>query len=204
MALIDCAECGKQLSDKALACPHCGAPPTVATDSQATTKPSTKTSSTVRLIVAVLILGIVVLFAWGVWRAMPREKAAPLSAGLKETLRQPKKIVNARVQLNEGQHVQYSFTLNSDARVQVKVTAQPKQVDVMLMTRPQAEKFREAAGNLFGGQYAYQKALSSQSVLQMNRTGALPRGEWSIIVKRPSEALLFQDPTDAEIVVTVY
>jgi hypothetical protein len=38
----------------------------------------------------------------------------------------------------------------------------------------------------------------------MDRTEALPRGEWSIIVKRPSEALLFQDPTAADIVVTVY
>src|SRR5688572_26286797 len=26
MALIDCAECGKQVSDKAAACPHCGNP----------------------------------------------------------------------------------------------------------------------------------------------------------------------------------
>jgi len=194
MALINCAERGKQLSDKASACPQCGAPP----------KPSPKTSSTVRRIVVVLMLGIAVLFAWGVWRVIPRAKAVPLSADLKVALRQPKKVVNERVQLNEGQHVQYSFTLNSYARIQVKVTAQPKQVDVMLMTRPQAEKFREAAGKLFDGQYSYQKALSSQSVLHMNRTEALPRGEWSIIVKRPSEAMLFQDPTAAEIVVTVY
>lgn len=27
MALIDCAECGRQVSDKAAACPNCGAPP---------------------------------------------------------------------------------------------------------------------------------------------------------------------------------
>ena len=26
MALINCTECGKQISDKALACPNCGAP----------------------------------------------------------------------------------------------------------------------------------------------------------------------------------
>lgn len=26
MALIDCSECGKQISDKASACPGCGAP----------------------------------------------------------------------------------------------------------------------------------------------------------------------------------
>ena len=26
MALINCKECGKQISDKAASCPHCGAP----------------------------------------------------------------------------------------------------------------------------------------------------------------------------------
>lgn len=26
MALINCSECGKQVSDKAVACPNCGAP----------------------------------------------------------------------------------------------------------------------------------------------------------------------------------
>jgi len=26
MAIIDCVECGKQISDKAAACPHCGNP----------------------------------------------------------------------------------------------------------------------------------------------------------------------------------
>lgn len=29
MALIKCHECGKEISDQALACPHCGAPPNV-------------------------------------------------------------------------------------------------------------------------------------------------------------------------------
>ena len=29
MALINCAECGQQISDKATACPHCGAPPDI-------------------------------------------------------------------------------------------------------------------------------------------------------------------------------
>lgn len=33
MALIACEECGKQISDKATACPHCGAPTRV-TDTQ--------------------------------------------------------------------------------------------------------------------------------------------------------------------------
>ena len=32
MALIDCPECGGNVSDKAVACPHCGAPPTVLID----------------------------------------------------------------------------------------------------------------------------------------------------------------------------
>lgn len=35
MAMVDCSECGKEISDKAAACPHCGAP-------QAAKKPPTQ------------------------------------------------------------------------------------------------------------------------------------------------------------------
>lgn len=203
MALINCTECGKQLSEKAPACPHCGAPLTVTTDSQTPTT-SARKFSTGRLIVAVLLLGVAVLFAWGTWRAMRSNEAAPLSAGIGAALRQPRKLVNERVQLNEGQYVQYSFALNSDARVQVQVTAQPKQVDVMLMTRADAEKFRAVASKLFGGEYTYRQALSGMSVLRMDKTEVLPNGEWWIIVRRPSEAILFQEATAVEIIVTAY
>ena len=32
MALVACEECGKEISDKAAACPHCGAPTTAKTE----------------------------------------------------------------------------------------------------------------------------------------------------------------------------
>ena len=32
MALIACGECGKQISDKAVTCPHCGAPVAIKTE----------------------------------------------------------------------------------------------------------------------------------------------------------------------------
>ena len=35
MALISCTECGKQISDKASACPHCGAPVTAPNEAAA-------------------------------------------------------------------------------------------------------------------------------------------------------------------------
>ena len=40
MALIKCYECGKEISDKAPSCPHCGAPKLVATNKKVKTKKS--------------------------------------------------------------------------------------------------------------------------------------------------------------------
>ena len=40
MALIKCYECGKEISDKAPSCPHCGAPKLVAANKEVKTKKS--------------------------------------------------------------------------------------------------------------------------------------------------------------------
>jgi hypothetical protein len=98
----------------------------------------------------------------------------------------------------------YTFRLVTDSRVRVQVAAEPKNVDVMLMTKEDQEKFRQAAGKLFGGQYTYRQALSSQQILRMDKTEVVPQGEWSIVVMRPAESLLFQEQTKANVVVTVY
>lgn len=43
MALIECSECRKQISDKAAACPHCGAPVASVPSSASTSTPTTST-----------------------------------------------------------------------------------------------------------------------------------------------------------------
>ena len=40
MALISCSECGKQVSDKAKACPNCGAPISQSSAEPATNEPT--------------------------------------------------------------------------------------------------------------------------------------------------------------------
>ncbi len=64
MALIECGECGGQVSDKAQACPHCGAP---AKTSQpplvAEPPPAVKRSNTKGLVIGGAIVGAVVLVA---------------------------------------------------------------------------------------------------------------------------------------------
>ena len=69
MALIDCAECSKQISDKATACPHCGSPLAAAAPGGVvlesapaivTTQETGKAHKVVQLIGgAIVILGIV-------------------------------------------------------------------------------------------------------------------------------------------------
>lgn len=98
----------------------------------------------------------------------------------------------------------YSFELRSDARVSVRVRAAPKDVDVMLMTVAELEKFKKAMGKLFGGHYTYRKTLSGKSVLDMDETETLPVGQWAIVVQRPQESVLFGDATSAAVDVTVY
>ena len=204
MALIKCSECGREVSDKAPACPQCGAPIDSGKDIAAIAamdgpppKPRTRP--------AFIVLGLVVVAGlFLAYRAATNDKAAPASAGLGGILRQPQKLASERFELKEGEAKMLTFTLRSDARVEVKVTAQPKNVDVMLMTAEDLEKYKKAKGKLFGGQYTYRQNLSRQGVLTMNETETLPAGTWAIVVQRPNESLLFGDNTVANLDVTLY
>ncbi len=116
----------------------------------------------------------------------------------------PQTIVSETISLKEGQAMGYGFRIPSDRRVEVKVSANPKPVNVMLMTESQWAKYNEAHGSLFGGQYEYKQALSKKSVLQMGESDVLPAGSYRIVVERPQEALIFKKETAATISIIGY
>lgn len=57
MALKSCAECGKQISDKAASCPHCGAP--VLTLAREARKTASFAWNAIRIAIA-LVFGVIV------------------------------------------------------------------------------------------------------------------------------------------------
>lgn len=206
MALMKCNECGKDVSDKAGTCPNCGAPVAIAAQAEQAPRPAAVPASAGRKTSkwAYVGLAIIAVTVFYIYRAATSDRAAPLSAGLAGALRQPKKIVSDRFSLKEGQAQMFGFNLSRDARVEVNVEASPKNVDVMLMTADDLERFRQAQGKLFGGQYTYRQALSRQATMRMHQTETLPLGSWAIVVQRPQEALIFGHETTVSIDVTVY
>jgi len=218
MALTKCSECGREVSDKAVSCPQCGAPvaaaqPPTAVQAPAAVQPPppaaaapSKPPVQKRKTHPIAWVALVLLLAGGFWiyRAATSESAAPPSAGFAAAFRQPQKLVSERFSIKEGQAMMFSFTLRSDARIEVSVQATPKNVDVMLMTARELENYKAAKGKLFGGEYSYRKALSRQGVLGLNETEVIPSGSWAIVVQRPHESLLFGDDTTASVNVTAY
>lgn len=63
MALIKCAECGKELSEKAVACPGCGAPSPV--KSLVPAEPGTSSGAAGLALLAMVITGLG-LAAWAI------------------------------------------------------------------------------------------------------------------------------------------
>lgn len=204
MALVHCFECEREISDLAASCPGCGAP--LRESLGLWSKSLDATTSRLPMVrpVFVVALLLVALPFFAIWRAFTSDSAAPVTAGLLGLIRQPMKVVEKKVELEEGMSHIYSFTLPSDARVQVQLSADPRPVDLLLMTAEDATKFRAASSKLFGGKYAYRQALSSKHVLQMDETEKLPAGDWAIVVARPQEAVLFGERTIADISVTAY
>ena len=204
MALIVCLECRKEVSDKARKCPHCGAPIASATSAwRPAASGSVNRSRAVRA-ARYVFFAAVLGAAWWIWQAATSEKKAPFSAGLTAAFRDPMKVADERVALKEGQHVSYAFALETDSRVHVRVIATGDALDVMLMPKTEAERFRQAGGSLFGGGYAGRPDLSSRQVGWLDKTEVVTKGEWALVVMRPKETSPGKEGNAAEIGVTVY
>ncbi|HEL3748651.1 TPA: zinc ribbon domain-containing protein [Stenotrophomonas maltophilia] len=63
MALIECAECGNQVSDKAAACPRCGAPVNAAPTIKAHIPPPARAVTFTPMTVGAIILAVVAVFS---------------------------------------------------------------------------------------------------------------------------------------------
>jgi hypothetical protein len=151
-----------------------------------------------------LLLALLCGAAFLVYRVNSGPAWSPRLAGMPEAFRQPRKLVSERVGLKEGQARMYTFTLASAARVEVTVSASPKNVDVMLMTAADLEGYKHVMGKLFGGHYSYRKALSRQGIQEMTESETLPPGSWAIVVQRPEEDVFFTHDTSATIQVTAF
>ena len=202
MALIDCTECGKQVSDKASACPNCGAPielpaakPSDISAGTAAAEKETKSPSIKKKKSLIASIVTAALIAGGIYIYYK----VSTGSSVRSAITGPETIVSERIPLKEGEAMSYNFTLPSQRRVEVNVRANPKKVNVMLMTVSEWSKFKKVKGSLFGGNYTYRKALSRESILSMNESEILPAGRWYIIVERPSESILFGDSTKATI-----
>jgi hypothetical protein len=144
---------------------------------------------------AVLVGGVLLFCAYIAFRVLT-------GSSLEGALRGgPQTIVNESLQLKEGSAMSYGFLLPSRRRVDVKVSASPKNVNVMLMTDEQWLKYEKVRGSLWGGQFMYTRALSRQQILSWEGSDELPAGRWRIVIERPKEAILFGDPTNASVTI---
>lgn len=116
---------------------------------------------------------------------------------------QPQVVFDESATLDEGQAKLYSLTVQRPADVRVVVQASPKPVDVMLMNDEDVASYQKAKGSLFGGNYSYREALSSQGITAFDHTDSVPAGRWTLVVQRPQESAILTDKTQAAIKITL-
>ncbi|HEY2384929.1 MAG TPA: hypothetical protein VGK48_27455 [Terriglobia bacterium] len=119
----------------------------------------------------------------------------------------PQDVIHQRSQIKEGDSATRAFFLDKDSRVRIEITATPRPVDVMIMTGDEAAKFREGEGKFFAflaPEYTYQKSLSAQDVMTMDKTDILPQGNWVLVIAHPREAVFFKKDTVVSTVLTIY
>jgi len=198
MALVKCLECGSDVSDKAAACPRCGAPSgagaipsPVASQPTPLAPPRRRGVRPFTVILLIGLLGAAYLFL----RSSGKTVTSAVSG--------PETLVSETVVLKEGHAKDFSFTLPSSRRVEVTMTAAPRGVSVFLMNGTDFTGYT-AARQKPGSQFTYRRALSTQNALRFSQADVIPEGTWHIVVERPSESLLFGDDSTATVKIIAY
>jgi hypothetical protein len=158
----------------------------------ATAKPKSKIT-VARVVLWVLVALIAVWFF-----------AARSGKSVSSAIAGPTTIKDERVQLKEGAWKGYGFTVPASRKIEVHVSAAPKSVDVVTVSRADYDQFSKAHKALFGGQYKYIPSLSSRNVTKYDGQAILAQGEWYVVVMRPQQSLLFGDDTDAQVKILAY
>ncbi len=204
MARVVCMECRKEVSDNAEKCPHCGARIAPVAVAACWTPASTgRGRASAWRAVRYIVLLAVLAAGWWVWQSMTSDRKAPFSAGFSAAFREPRTVTDGRPSLKAGQNVVYAFALQTDARVHVRVTAVTGPVDMMLLSKADADRFRSAGGELFGGGYSGHQAFSETQVGLLDKTEVVKKGEWALVVMRPKGAA-GPESAPTEIALTVY
>jgi hypothetical protein len=210
VALITCSECSKQVSDKATACPGCGAP-IAGASSPAGTRPAAPAPSApptssrqgggwgraFRVGFYGILLLLLAGLAISIFGNNVRRQLRPLPAPAP-----PKVLFSDRIELKEGAAQGYPFKLPSPRVIEVSVASMPKPVNVMLMNEDQWRAYAEVKGQLFGGKFWYEKALSRQNVMKWSARSQLAPGDYRIVLERPQEDILFGHSTVADVTIT--
>ncbi len=205
MALTKCTECGREVSDKAAACPQCGAPVVAQAAAPATPPapppvlstvsapaPAKPARRVVTLVLLCVLAGVVYLFV-----------KVTTGSSVHSAIAGPETVASETVSLEEGQGREYSFSLPMQRRVEVAVTANPKPVNVYLMNEQDFQAYSKARKKMLGGgTFTHRQVLSSDSVLNMKQSEILPPGSWRVIVERPTGSLFGGKSTAATVKIT--
>ena len=124
MALIKCAECSKEISDKATTCPHCGAPAVnsfaIAPNGKRIPLETAKPKKSSNLVIPIVI-GFLILLPFALYEPSPStstptpppdpvaearfQKTARMADGVKRMLRDPESVIWESIRSNDDASV---------------------------------------------------------------------------------------------------
>lgn len=151
----------------------------------------TKSSSSLRTIFKLAVLVGIVFVIYKV----------QTGSSVRTAISGPEVLADETYTIDEGEGRAHSFSFGTDRRIHVSIHAQPKRVNVFLMTDSSYAEYVHARGKLLGGSYHYVPELSAKGVLAAEREAILPAGRYAIVVERPNDSVLITDKTTARITI---
>ncbi len=180
MALIQCTECGKEISSKADKCPHCGCP---------IAAKALKNSNYTRLVILLALLGLVGYFA--LTRTIGTENTNKLVA---VATRSPMTLLNQIENIPANSWKAIGVTLPYNGSLQIEITVQKgNEQEVRLIPVSEIENYKS------NGTYSQFDNFMSESSTTYIRNGNLNAGQYYLVLKDKTLGILSASSSDIKV-----
>ncbi|WP_223592377.1 hypothetical protein [Neobacillus bataviensis] len=181
MALINCSECGSQISDKADVCVKCGCPVEKMVGETIVEEKSKK--SRISRIIIMFFLAFIIAWGYAAFTNPSDDNKTGLEYVFKQITNQPVSIIDKELQIQEDHYRVFPVELNETADITIEYNiASGPGIDIYFMDSTNYEKWVHLMENGTNENIYYNTELSTFGLYSNTKTQQVEAGSYYIVL----------------------
>ncbi|WML48488.1 hypothetical protein RCG23_25220 [Neobacillus sp. PS3-34] len=176
MALINCKDCGSQISDKADVCINCGCPIEEEVETE-------NNISRIKRFISITLLAFFIVGGYSIYSNLTENDKSKVSNAINFVTNQPTTLYDEEMQIQEDQYRAFPVEMKKSGEVTIEYNIlSGTNLDVYFMESSQYEKWQNIMKNGIGEEVFYNTELSTFGLSASSKTQQVEQGTYYIVL----------------------